>query len=527
MNSLYRMHVFRVARALLLLAIPGPLASQVEQAGGFVTRRGGQDVARERYRFDGRSLRAEVELLGQGLFVETETVFEDRGVPGRYRARVRVGPGGAVITEVQATFADSIRWRILSGGRVQDGVSPVRRPLFVVQNSVFAQLALALQMHGRRLGGRPVLYAWRPEGGGVSGLGVTLSGTEGTVQLGGVRMEVELDESGWLRRLEVPAQGLVVEWRAEIPLAARRLDDVADTLSPAGVREEPYTFSGGSVPLTGTLTLPATAGPVPVTVIGSESGAFDRNGNVPPSLRPNTYAQLAWGLGRRGIAALRFDKRGPAAMTTFDDLAEDVFGAVQALSTDPRFSRVVVLGHGEGGWLAIRAAVRGAPAAGVALLATPGRPLLEVLRHRLTRTLDSLRLVQFDSAMARYLRGEPQAGLPLYLELLLRPANRRFMESLVSYSAVSELRRVDVPVLVVQGDRDTQVTPADAEVLRAAAPRGELAVLAGANHLFKAQDLAGRVGELALEADPRVPIMQEVVERIAAWAYALNTAPFR
>jgi pimeloyl-ACP methyl ester carboxylesterase len=214
-------------------------------------------------------------------------------------------------------------------------------------------------------------------------------------------------------------------------------------------------------------------------------------------------------------------------MTTFDDLAEDVFGAVQALSTDPRFSRVVVLGHGEGGWLAIRAAVRGAPAAGIALLATPGRPFVEVLRHQLARTADSLRLVQFDSAMARYLRGEPQAGLPLYLELLLRPANRRFMESLVSYSAVSELRRVDVLVLVAQGDRDSQVALADAELLRAAAPRGELVVLAGANHLFKTADLAGRVGELALEADPRVPIVKELVERIAAWVYALSTAPFR
>lgn len=75
--------------------------------------------------------------------------------------------------------------------------------------------------------------------------------------------------------------------------------------------------------------------------------------------------------------------------------------------------------------------------------------------------------------------------------------------------------------------RAEQVALADAELLRTAAPRGELAVLAGANHLFKAADLAGRVGELALEADPRVPIMKELVERTAAWAYALNTAPFR
>lgn len=516
MDSLYAMHVLRVAPALLLLAIPRPLASQAEQAGGFVTRRAGQVVARERYRFDGRSLRAEVELLGQGYLVEAETAFEDRGVPGWYRTRVRAAQGGAVMTEVQATFADSVRWSVLSGGGLQDGVSPVRRPLFVAQNSIFSQLALALQMHGRSLGRRPLLYAWRPEGGAVSSVGVSLSGQEGTVQLGGIRMEVELDASGWIRRLEVPAQNIVVEWQAEIPLAAGRVDDPADSLPPAGVREEPVRFSGGGATLSGTLVVPTAPGPVPVAVIVA-SGAADRNGNTLPSVRPNTYAQLAWGLAGRGIAALRFDQRAGLGLTTFDDLAEDVVGAVRALSTDPRFSRVVVLGHQEGGWLAIRAAVRGTPAAGIALLGTPARPFVEVLRHRLARTADSLRLVQFDSALARFLRGEPQAGLPLYLDLLLQPANRRYLESLAAYAALSELRRVEVPVLIVQGDRDTEVPPGDAEVLRAAAARGEVVILPGANHLFKEAELANRIGELALDMDPRVAIVNELVERMAAW----------
>jgi hypothetical protein len=96
------------------------------------------------------------------------------------------------------------------------------------------------------------------------------------------------------------------------------------------------------------------------------------------------------------------------------------------------------------------------------------------------------------------------------------------MESLASYAAVSELRRVDVPVLVVQGDRDTQATVEDAELLRAANPRAELVVLAGATHVFKPAELAGRVGELAMEMEPRVPILRAFVERIAEWVRRLG-----
>ena len=77
----------------------------------------------------------------------------------------------------------------------------------------------------------------------------------------------------------------------------------ADTTPPPGVVESAFSFASGSLQLPGTLTLPArVSGKLPVAIIVAGSGPTDRNGNsLVPGVRPNTYAQLAWGLAQRGI----------------------------------------------------------------------------------------------------------------------------------------------------------------------------------------------------------------------------------
>src|SRR6266700_2298861 len=94
----------------------------------------------------------------------------------------------------------------------------------------------------------------------------------------------------------------------------------ADTTAPAVAVESPYTIHSGALELGGTLTVPrAAAGKVPVVVIIAGSGPTDRNGNSLMGIRPNSYAQLAWRLAERGIATLRYDKRGMlSTQGTFD-----------------------------------------------------------------------------------------------------------------------------------------------------------------------------------------------------------------
>lgn len=302
----------------------------------------------------------------------------------------------------------------------------------------------------------------------------------------------------------------------------------ADTLPPTGVTEQPFTFASGALTLAGTLTLPDGVERPPVAVIVAGSGPTDRNGNQGMRLRTNTYAQLAWRLAEQGIASLRYDKRVlPATQgeillpnLSFDDFAADLAAAVNALPADS-FGPRVVIGHSEGGSLAIRAAARGLTVDGLVLVATPGRKVTDLMHEQLSRQLDAATLAQFDSALARYLRGEDPGELPAQLRPLVAPVNRRFMQSWATLDPPIELSTVTIPTLIVQGETDIQVRVRDAEALKAARPDAQLVVVPAANHTLKpvADTLMG--AQISAYTDPTLAIVPAVTAAIAAFVKGL------
>jgi pimeloyl-ACP methyl ester carboxylesterase len=252
-------------------------------------------------------------------------------------------------------------------------------------------------------------------------------------------------------------------------------------------------------------------------------------------IRPNSYAQLAWRLAERGIATLRYDKRGmPGTQGTFDitrmtleDFAADARAAAESLARDPRFSRVVFVGHSEGASLALIAARQGAPIAGVAHVSGLGRALGEVLREQLSRQFDSATIGRYDTAMKHYLRGEQPADVPPQLAMLFLPMNRTFMISLAAFDPPAAMRAVRQPVLIVQGETDLQASVADAEQLHAARPDARLVVIPEANHVLKHVADRTMAGQMGTYRDPTVPIMPDVVTAIADWIWALGAGAGR
>lgn len=308
----------------------------------------------------------------------------------------------------------------------------------------------------------------------------------------------------------------------------------ADTVAPAAAIETPYTITSGALALGGTLTVPrGVAGRVPVAVIIAGSGPTDRNGNSVMGIRPNSYAQLAWRLAERGIATLRYDKRGmPGTQGTFDitrmtleDFAADARSAAESLGRDSRFSRVVLVGHSEGASLALIAARLGAPVAGVAHVSGLGRPLGEVLREQLSRQFDSATIVRYDSAMKYYLRGEQPADVPPQLAMLFVPVNQTFMRSLAAFDPPAAIRAVHSPILIVQGETDLQATVADAQRLHAARPDARLVVIPEVNHVLKPVADRTMAGQMRTYQDPTVPITPAAVAAIADWIQALADRP--
>ena len=304
----------------------------------------------------------------------------------------------------------------------------------------------------------------------------------------------------------------------------------ADTVPPAAVIEQPFVARNGAVELKGTLSLPASAtGRITVALIVAGSGPTDRNGNNRAGLRTNTYAQMAWRLGERGLAVLRYDKRaigaGPESglsQWTIDDYARDAHALADTLARDPRFSRVVLVGHSEGALLAIMAARDGAPVAGVASVAGMGRPMGAVLHEQLARQIDSTTLARFDVAMTAFLKGETPSDVPQGLGMFFVPVNRAFLASVYTLDPTAVMRAVRQPTLILQGAHDAQITVRDAELLHAAKPDARLVVLPKANHLLKEAPNATLAAQGATYSDPTLPVMPDAVIALADWIAGLR-----
>ena len=307
-----------------------------------------------------------------------------------------------------------------------------------------------------------------------------------------------------------------------------------DTVPPTSVIELPFAFQTGSLTLPGTLTMPTNYNGAPtVALIVAGSGPTDRNGNSTGPLRAqnnsNLYAILAWQLAEAGIASVRYDKRAiganlqklDLAQTSIDDFVADVIAGARKLATDRRFSKVVLIGHSEGAELVLQAANRGAPAAGIVMLSGAGRPIMAVLREQLSKQLPPEEVVKWDSASARYLRGEEAGDVHPGLKPLLLPTNRKFMQSWARYDPAAEIARAHVPVLVIQGGHDLQISLVDARALQSAQPAAKLVVIPNANHVFRAAT-DDRMAQLRLYTDPTIPIVSELTPAIADWIKRLK-----
>lgn len=289
-------------------------------------------------------------------------------------------------------------------------------------------------------------------------------------------------------------------------------------------RQSELSFTSGGITLQGTLTLPEGAGPWPAAIIIAGSGPTDRDGNTMMG-KTGSYAMLAAALAERGIASFRYDKRGlPSSKGSFDipsvtvhDFAADVLAAAQLLDARDDIGPVVLVGHSEGGLLALLAARDRAPVAGVVLVAAAGRDASTILREQLSKQLPPPLLAQFDSAWVGYIKEGGEYKAPPGLEMLFVPANRRFMQSWQASDPVALVRGLSLPVLVVQGETDVQITAADAKALAGARPDVKLVMLPGINHVLKEAKGATAQEQMASYTDPSLPLGPGVAKSIADW----------
>lgn len=286
---------------------------------------------------------------------------------------------------------------------------------------------------------------------------------------------------------------------------------------------------GPQGPLKATLLMP-DAGSVrnaPAVLIVPGSGPTDRDGNNPLGVKAATYRLLAEALAQRGVSTVRIDKRGMFASggaipdannVTISDYANDVHAWVNVIKGKTGAPCVWALGHSEGGLVALAAAQRPDGLCGLILVSTPGRALGEVLRAQLrANPANAPLLADADSAISKLERGghvEVSSMHPA-LQRLFAPAVQDFLISSMSLDPVALLKSYRGPVLLIQGDKDLQVSVEDAQRLGQANASARVVVLPDVNHVLKTISSGARSANLAAYADPSLPIAPGIVEAIA------------
>ena len=299
----------------------------------------------------------------------------------------------------------------------------------------------------------------------------------------------------------------------------------AISAAPLVVSQEPVTLKTPTGDIFGTVELPGTRTPVPVVLIIAGSGPTDRNGNSPalPGAN-NSLKMLADGLAARGIASVRYDKRGiaasRAAMTGEQDLRfthfiEDAEAWVKQLRADNRFSTVTIVGHSEGSLIGMVAA-RDAGADAYVSLEGTGRKAADILAEQLKPQLPPELFAQTQGILDQLSRGTIPDPPPTVLPMLFRASVLPYLVSWFKYDPAVEIAKLEIPVMIVQGTTDIQISMVDAKALAAAKPTARFLVVEGMNHILK--EVSGdRMAQLPKYGDSTLAVVPKLLDEIAAF----------
>ena len=301
------------------------------------------------------------------------------------------------------------------------------------------------------------------------------------------------------------------------PSTAAAVDQAVMLETPTGV-------------LHGSLLTPPSKTPIPVALLISGSGPTDRNGNSQGLPGANDSLKLlAQALASVGIASLRYDKRGIGESRAagpkesdlrFETYVEDASAWVRKLKADVGFSTVTVIGHSEGSLIGMRA-VEGSGADAFVSVAGIARRGSDVLRDQLRSKLSGDLAQQSESILASLEQAQLVDSVPQALMILYRPSVQPYLISWMRYTPTDVLKRLKVPVLIIQGTTDLQVSVAEAEALRKAKPEAEVSVIEGMNHVLKNVP-ANAMNPLAAYSDPTLPIVSELIDRLRAFALSVK-----
>ncbi len=259
---------------------------------------------------------------------------------------------------------------------------------------------------------------------------------------------------------------------------------------------EDVALRNGNIELPGTLSMPRTTKKLPLVLFVAGSGNVDRNGNQANSpIQVGYIKALADSLNAHGLAFYRYDKRTatPANLDKLNnisilDFVNDAKIAIDRFQDDPRFSSIHIIGHSQGSLVAMLAITEAVKS--FISIAGPGTTIDHAIIEQLKR-----QNADFAHVAKQYFeeleRTDTIRNVNPFLMALFAPQNQKFIKEWMQLDPAEEIKKVTIPLLLLNGDADLQVSIEDAKLLKQAQPNATLIIIPKMNHVMK------EVGSLA------------------------------
>jgi len=258
---------------------------------------------------------------------------------------------------------------------------------------------------------------------------------------------------------------------------------------------------------------------VPLAIIINGSGPIDRNGNEMMT-KNNSAKKLAEALAKKGIATFRYDKRTLKAQQLnidekdmrFDDFIDDAKAVIKRFSELPNYSSLYIIGHSQGSLVGMIAAQEKAD--GFISIAGAGQTIDSLIVEQIGRQMPGLEesaRTAFNELRANGKVKDYNQGLASLFKKSIQP----FMFSWMKYDPQQEIKKLEMPVLIINGDNDLQVNTNEAEKLKDAKPDAELVIIENMNHIYRIIDKNDDIANQKSYNEPQRPISNEMVEQIS------------
>ncbi|MGY0408668.1 MAG: alpha/beta hydrolase family protein [Polaribacter sp.] len=255
----------------------------------------------------------------------------------------------------------------------------------------------------------------------------------------------------------------------------------------AQIKREEITINNQEIELPGTLTFSAENQPLLIWIHGS--GPIDRNGNQPAqNIKANYIQQFREAVNTKGIAFFSYDKRTADSKnspflknTLVRDFALDAEAVVNHFKKDTRFSEIILVGHSQGSLIAMLATKNVAKYISIAGAGeTIDKTIIKQLNAK-NPMLGEAAKKQLDTLK---IKGKIKTVNPFLMSIFAKQ-NQHFLLSWIKIDPIKEIKKVTIPILIINGDKDLQVKIEDANALKKAKPTAKLVIIKNMNHVLK------------------------------------------